>query len=137
MAPPLPYTVVVVEDLHDFRSLWSLMLDRDPRFAVVGQASDGRAGAAAAEQHQPDLVLLDIAMPVLDGLQALPLIREQSPRSKVVMLSSWNPDSPQAAQAMRLGADGYVRKGLSRAVLLAKLEEILGAGTRPGPASWC
>lgn len=135
MPSHLPYTVVVVDDVHDLRSLWTLMLERDARFDVVAEAANGRSGVAAAEQHQPDLVLLDIAMPVMDGLQALSLIRDQSPRSRVVMLSSFSRDSRQAAQAMALGAHGFLRKGLPRADLLAKLETILRGNERTLGAS--
>ncbi len=129
-----PYTVVVVDDTHDLRSLWRLMLERDPRFAVVAEASNGQSGVAVAEKFQPDLVLLDIAMPVMDGLQALTLIRDQSPRSAVVMLSAFSRDSAQAAQAIALGAHGFLRKGISRADLLGKLEMIL-RGTDPTSAT--
>jgi DNA-binding NarL/FixJ family response regulator len=123
--PPSPYTVVVVEDTHDLRSLWTLMLERDERFVVVGEAADGRSGVAAVARHRPDLVLLDIAMPIMDGLQALRLIRHQTPRSTVVMLTSFSRDSVQAARAMALGAHGFVRKGLPRADLMGRLETIL------------
>ena len=138
MPPSSPYTVVVVEDTHDLRSLWKLMLERDARFSVVAEAPDGRAGVAAAEHHQPDLVLLDIAMPVMDGLQALTLIRHGSPRSAVVMLSSFSRDSRQAARAMEMGAHGYLRKGLPRAALVGKLETILrGTTSTFGTPSLC
>ena len=138
MPSPMPYSVVVVDDTHDLRSLWRLMLERDTRFAVVAEAANGRSGVAAAKQHQPDLVLLDIAMPVMDGLQALTLIRDKSPRSRVVMLSSFSRDSLQAMQAMALGAHGYLRKGLPRADLLGRLESILvSTDGSVGKASLC
>lgn len=138
MPSQVPYSVVVVDDTHDLRSLWKLMLEGDTRFSVVAEAANGHSGVAAVKEHQPDLVLLDIAMPVMDGLQALTLIRDTSPRSRVVMLSSFSRDSMQAMQAMALGAHGYLRKGLSRADLLGRLESIL-RGTDGGfsTASLC
>jgi DNA-binding NarL/FixJ family response regulator len=133
-----PYSVVVVDDTHDLRMLWKLMLERDEAFTVVAEAANGRAGAVAVAQHQPDLVLLDIAMPVMDGLQALHPIRRASPRSTVVMLTSFSRDSTQAARAMRMGAHGFIRKGLPRADLLAKLETILrGTDRSLDSASLC
>ena len=111
MPSPRPYTTVVVDDSHELRSLWRLMLEYDDRFAVVAEAADGRSGVAAAELHQPDLVLLDIAMPVMDGLQALTLIREESPGSIVVMLSAFTGSSGAIERAMALGAHGYIEKG--------------------------
>ena len=125
MPSPRPYTTVVVDDSHELRSLWRLMLEYDDRFAVVAEAANGRSGVAAAELHQPDLVLLDIAMPVMDGLQALRLIRSESPRSTVVMHSSFSEDSIQASLARRMGAHGFIRNGQPRQALLAKLETIL------------
>ena len=123
--PAVPYSVVVVDDTYELRYLWKRMLDQDDRFVVVADAPNGQVGVAAAELHQPDLVLLDIAMPVMDGLQALTLIRRQSPHSIVVMHSSFSQDSAQAALARQMGAHGFIRNGLRRQALLAKLETIL------------
>ena len=122
---PVPYSVVVVDDTYELRCLWTFMLDRDDRFAVVADAANGEIGVAAAQLHQPDLVLLDIAMPVMDGIQALTQIRRLSPRSTVVMHSSFSQDSAQAELARRMGAHAYIRNGLRRHVLLGKLETIL------------
>jgi YesN/AraC family two-component response regulator len=121
MSQPGPYTVVLVDDAHDLRRLWRLMLDRDSRFTVAAEAANGRAGVAAVGQHQPDLVLLDVEMPVMDGLEALPLIRELSPRSTVVMLSALSLGSAQMLRASALGAHDYLVKGLSRRELLSRL----------------
>lgn len=129
MSPQTPYTVVLVEDTPEHLSLWKLMLERDARFTVVAQATNGRSGVVAVERHRPDLVLLDIAMPIMNGLRALTLIRDHSPTTAVVMLSSFSGDSSQAAQAMSLGAHGFLRKGLPRAALIERLETIL-RGTR-------
>jgi DNA-binding NarL/FixJ family response regulator len=125
LLPPVPYSVVVVDDTYELRCLWKLILDRDERFAVVADAANGQTGAAAAALHQPDLVLLDIAMPVMDGIEALALIRRQSPHSTVVMHSSFSQDSAQAELARRMGAHGFIRNGLRRQALLGKLEAIL------------
>ncbi len=139
---PVPYSVVVVDDTYELRCLWRFMLDRDERFAVVADAANGEIGVAAARLHQPDLVLLDIAMPVMDGIQALTQIRRYSPRSTVVMHSSFSQDSAQAELARRMGAHAFIRNGLRRHVLLGKLETILrhrsgGAAPRTalGPSS--
>src|SRR6478609_6384715 len=82
-----PTRVVVIDDSEDIRAVLQLALARDPGFEVVAEAADGRAGAEAVTAHQPDLVLLDISMPEMDGLQVLPLIRQASPASVVVMLT--------------------------------------------------
>ena len=120
-----PYTVVIVEDAHDLRTLWSLFLQSEERFDVVAEAGDGRSGVAAVRLHQPDLVLLDIQMPVMDGVQALTLMRHHSPASAVVMLSSMGRDSANVVRALALGAHGYLLKGMSRPELLSRLEAIV------------
>lgn len=108
MRPPL--RVVLVDDADDLRSLLARLLERDGRFEVVGHASDGAEGIRVVAAHRPDLCVLDLSMPVMDGLEALPRIREASPDTKVVVLSGLDADQ-MAATAVRLGASGYVEKG--------------------------
>ena len=106
-----PIRVVLVDDSADLRSLVRMTLDREPDFTVVAEAADGAAGLEAVAAHKPHLVLLDIAMPVMDGLQALTLIREDSPGSIVVMLSAFTGSSGAIDRALALGAHGYIEKG--------------------------
>lgn len=120
LAPPR--TVVLVDDDEGLRSVYQHALDRDGGFAVVGQAGDGLDAVTVSRLHQPDVVLLDMLMPVMDGLVALPLIREASPRSRVVVLSSL-PGTQVAAAATRAGADGFVSKTQPLASLLADLRD--------------
>ncbi len=120
-----PIRVVVVDDSEDLRELIRLVLDREDDFAVVGEAADGRAGVDAASEHQPDVVLLDIAMPVLDGLQALPLIRKNCPTALVVVLSGFGSDSRAAQKALELGAHGFLNKGETRGRLVQRLRVIV------------
>ncbi len=102
--------VLIVDDTPDIRFLVRLVLDQDGRFEVVGEAGDGAEAIEAAGRLQPDVVLLDLAMPVMDGLEALPGICVQSPSSKVVVLSGFNA-SEMKAEAMSLGAASYLEKG--------------------------
>ena len=110
-SPPQVKSVVLVDDTEDLRFFLRLTFERDEEFRVVAEAADGAAGLEAAVSHQPDVVLLDIAMPVMDGLQALPLIRERCPETIVVMLSAFGPKYGLQHQAMLLGAHGYILKG--------------------------
>ena len=110
-SPSSPIRVVLVDDSADLRSLVRLTLDREPDFIVVAEATDGASGVEAVAAHKPHLVLLDIAMPVMDGLQALTLIREESPGSIVVMLSAFTGSSGAVDRALTLGAHGYIEKG--------------------------
>ena len=120
--------VLIVDDSEDLRFLMRIILDRQDGFVVVAEAGDGEQGVTAAAAHQPDVVLLDISMPVMDGLQALPLIREQCPGALVVMLSAYDSTSSAATQALRLGAHGYIEKSGATARLTGQLRDILRSG---------
>ena len=120
-----PIRVVLIDDSDDLCLLVKFALEREPDFTVVAEASDGEAGVAAVAAHKPHLVLLDIAMPVMDGLQALTLIREESPGSIVVMLSAFTSSSGAIERAMTLGANGYIEKGGGVPAMVANLREVL------------
>jgi CheY-like chemotaxis protein len=100
--------VLVVEDDQGLRRMVRLLLE--DHFDVVGEAPGGREAVALARHHQPDIVLLDLAMPGVGGLEALPLIRAVAPDAKVVVLSGLDPGDI-ADEAVVCGAAGYVQKG--------------------------
>lgn len=110
--PSRPIKLLVVDDSIDFRSLLCLLLTRDDRFEVVCEANDGMEALELADKHRPDVVLLDIAMPRLDGLQTLPALKKKHPDMKVVVLSSFGAVEMRQ-KTVSLGADGYVEKGES------------------------
>lgn len=109
-APAALISVVLIDDSADLLFLVSGALERSGKFRVVAQAADGEQGVAAASTAQPDLVLLDVAMPVMDGLQALTLIREKCPGAVVVMLSAFDDSSGMPERALAMGASGYIHK---------------------------
>lgn len=123
------HRVIVVDDTPDLRNLLRLVLARGG-FEVVGEASDGRAGIEVARRTRPDVVLLDIAMPVMDGLEALPTLRRSLPRAKIIAMSAFGA-SQMAARAVAAGADGYVQKGTSLHAILSYVSEVSGLATRP------
>jgi CheY-like chemotaxis protein len=117
--------VLVVDDSSELRELISFVIKRHPAgWQVVGTAEEGQQAIAAAAAQQPDLVLLDIAMPVMDGMQALPLIREAAPRAVVVMLSGY-PFETAGQGALDAGAHGYLEKSDLVKGLIPRLEGIL------------
>jgi signal transduction histidine kinase len=130
--PTSPYRVLVVDDTPDIRELVALTLEvtGGGEFEVVGQAGDGREAITQAEQLRPDLVLLDLAMPIMDGLEALPAIRRAAPAAKVLVLSGFNARE-LGAEALDAGASGYMEKGGIAGKLVPRLRELMA----PAPAA--
>ena len=122
-------SVVLVDDSEDLVFLVRDALERSGLFRVVAEAGDGEQGVAAVRETQPDLVLLDIAMPVMDGMQALPLIREACPSAIVVMLSAFGDASGLPERARAMGASGYIRKGGHLRALPEQLRVMVAAVT--------
>jgi YesN/AraC family two-component response regulator len=121
--------VLIVDDSEDLRELLSMVIERHPAgWRVVATAAEGRQGIEEARSSQPDLVLLDIAMPVMDGMQALPHIREAAPEAVVVMLSGY-PFSTAGQGALDAGAHGYLEKSDLVQGLLPRLERIIDSAT--------
>jgi DNA-binding NarL/FixJ family response regulator len=107
---PKPHTVLLVDDDRSLRGLIKLIFEDEDDFVVVGETDDGREAVALARHHRPDLVLLDLAMPGMGGLEALPLIRAVAPGSTVVVLSGL--DAPERIElSRRKGAAAYLLKG--------------------------
>lgn len=125
-------TAVLADDVADLRQLYRLVLEGSGRFTVVAEAGDGETAVELARQHQPQLVLLDVSMPVLDGLEALPRILSASPASRVVMLTGFSADR-LGGVALQRGAVGYLEKGLTPAQLIAELLRILGEMPQASP----
>lgn len=109
-SPATAISVVLIDDSEDLRFLVRGALERSGKFRVVAEAADGEQGVVAVGASQPDLVLLDFAMPVMDGLQALPLIRDECPAAVIVMLSAFGDSSGMPERALAMGADGYIHK---------------------------
>ncbi|MGH3441343.1 MAG: response regulator transcription factor [Nitriliruptorales bacterium] len=101
---------MLADDADDLRELLRKLLERDGRFAVVAEATNGLEAVDAAGRYQPALLVLDLAMPVMDGLQALPEIRRVAPGTKVLVLSGFAANDAES-QALDLGAAGYLEKG--------------------------
>ncbi|MEA2498232.1 MAG: hypothetical protein QOH26_637 [Actinomycetota bacterium] len=113
-----PCRVVIADDVVYFRTLLRYALDAD-KFEVVGEAGDGREAVEVAGREKPDVMVLDLSMPVMDGLQAIPEIRALSPKTKILVLSGIEALSV-AEQAIEQGAHAYLEKGVD-------LEEISNA----------
>lgn len=109
--------VLLVDDADEIRLLVRMMLEIDGRFEVVGDAADGVEALELLEASAPDVVVLDMAMPTMDGLEVLQEMKTRGCASKVLVLSGFNGGAKERATA--LGADDYVRKGDSSLMQLA------------------
>jgi DNA-binding NarL/FixJ family response regulator len=121
-----PVRAVVIDDTTDIRDLMSMVLTRSG-MEVVGQAGDGRTGVDVVRTERPDVVLLDLAMPVMGGMEALPLIRELVPDAQIIVLSAF--DGPVEDEVLDRGADGYLVKGTPIRSIVAYLEARLDGST--------
>ncbi|WP_462166550.1 response regulator transcription factor [Frankia sp. AiPs1] len=121
-----PRRVVVVDDADGVRDLLCLLLGTEPDFVIVGAASNGAEAIDEVVRTDPDLVLLDLAMPVLDGLGALPRIRHIVPRAVVVIFTGFSEDAV-LHQVLTLGADALLEKGLATGALVEQLRQLCAA----------
>lgn len=112
--------VLIIDDQADIRELLRSYLEATGEFEVLGEASNGEEGLKQAERFRPDVVVLDVLMPVMTGIEVLPLLREAVPRTRIVIYSTVT-----ARQAVEIGlaggADAYVEKTASRAELIEAL----------------
>jgi DNA-binding NarL/FixJ family response regulator len=149
--PAEPIRVVLVDDQELFRAGVAVVIGAQPDLEVVGQAADGRAGLEVIARTRPDVVLMDVRMPRLSGVEATRELFAASgfagPRPRVVLLTTFEMDQA-AADAIRLGASGFLLKDTApellcsairavhrgNEVIAGRLVSVLDAGTaRPGP----
>jgi DNA-binding NarL/FixJ family response regulator len=115
--------VLVVEDHEPFRRFVCSTLAENHGLQVICEASDGLEAVERAEEHQPDLIVLDIGLPSLDGIEAARRIRKLSPKSKILFLSQESA-ADVVEEAFRLGALGYVVKAQAGIELLAAVGSV-------------
>lgn len=103
-------SVVVCDDVPGMRRLARIVLEEEGDVTVIGEAADGREALEQISRLQPDVVVLDLSMPELDGLEAIPLIHDIAPRARIVVFSGFE-EEKLADAALRRKASRYVRKG--------------------------
>ncbi len=115
--------VLLVDDVPDIRLMLRLTVNRDERFEVVGEAADGHEAIELAGSLKPDVIILDLAMPKMDGLQAIPRIRKKVPGVRILVFSGFEA-ARIAAKAIASCADAYIEKGTSLKELTTVLSMI-------------
>ncbi len=127
--PPAPQIRVVLADDHAaLRAPLAAYLELAGDIAVVGEASDGQEAIDLSAQEKPDVVLLDLNMPNVGGLEALPKIKSDNPKTKVLVLTGRD-ETPYIMRAMRAGANGYILKTVSEKEIVNAVRDVYAGGT--------
>jgi DNA-binding NarL/FixJ family response regulator len=121
-------TVLLAEDHVVVREGLRIMIEADGDIKVVGEAITGREAVSKTRQFRPDVVVMDIAMPLLNGIQATHQILSESPKTKILVLSA-HADPEYVDQLMALGVVGYLTKQTSAEVLARAVREVNAGGT--------
>jgi two-component system, chemotaxis family, protein-glutamate methylesterase/glutaminase len=120
-----PFSVLLVDDQPQVLHLLTTLIETDDRLVVAGTASNGQAALATVQRGCPDAIVSNVRMPIMDGLQALPLLRRACPRSVIVVYSS---DVDDAREAMDAGADAVFDKAQDASLMLDRLVELCAGG---------
>ena len=116
--------ILIADDQSLFRAGLARLLDEDPRVEVVGQAADGLEAVKQAAKLKPDVILMDLKMPGIDGIEATRQIAEADPTAKVIVLTTFETDS-QVIQALKAGARGYVLKDSTADAIVSSIVAVV------------
>jgi DNA-binding NarL/FixJ family response regulator len=126
--------VLLVDDQSLLRMGFRLILEAEPDIEVVGEAADGAGGVSMAAALQPDVVLMDVRMPVMDGIQATEAIVAAGPQSKVLILTTFDLDQYVFA-GLRAGASGFLLKDAPPTELLSAIRTVAGGDAVLAPTA--
>ena len=129
--------ILIVDDVPELRAIFRLLLETEGLYDVVGEAGDGLEAIEKAGELKPDLVILDMAMPRLDGLQAIPRIHDAAPGVRILVLSGFEARSLQE-KAIESCATAFLSKGASSEKLISLVDEVAASPPkRRSPAGMC
>lgn len=118
------FTVLLVEDYEPFRRFVVTKLESQPRLRILSEVCDGAEAVEKAKELQPDLILLDIGLPTVNGIEAARQIQDLSPKSKILFVTE-NRSSDVAEEALRVGGLGYVLKSDAEKDLVPAIDAVL------------
>jgi two-component system NarL family response regulator len=126
--------VLLVDDHALLRTGVAKIINQEPDLQVVAEAENGEEAIRAYEQHQPDVTLLDLRMPVMEGVEAVTKIRARDPRALVIVLTTYDRDD-EISQALKAGAKAYVLKDIAADELVSCIRAVLAGKTYIAPAA--
>jgi DNA-binding NarL/FixJ family response regulator len=127
-------SVLVVDDHTLVRTGVVNIISQEPDLQVVAEAANGLEAVHAFEKHHPDVTLLDLRMPVMEGVEAVRQIRARDPQAKVIVLTTYDTDD-DISRALKAGAKAYVLKDISADDLVACIHDVLAGKTYLAPAA--
>jgi DNA-binding NarL/FixJ family response regulator len=130
---PEAITCLIVDDHEVVREGLRLSLSRAPHIRVVGEASDGQTAVALAERRRPDVVIMDVRMPGMDGLEATKLLTERVPTTAVLIFTAYSERS-LLGRGLESGAKGYILKEAPHQTLLRAIEKVAAGDGYVDPA---
>jgi two-component system NarL family response regulator len=129
-----PASVLIVDDHALLRTGVANIINHEPDLEVVAEASNGLEAVDAFERHRPDVTLLDLRMPVMEGVEAVRRIRERDPQAKVIVLTTYDTDE-DIARALKAGAKAYILKDIAADALISCIHDVLKGKTYLAPAA--
>jgi len=134
IAPTRPFARILVVDDHDIvRTGLAVLLDREDGMRVVGSASSGEEAVQAARRLKPDLIIMDLALPILNGIDATRIIRGEFPQMRVLALSAFERHG-HVHRALSAGANGYVLKSTPGEEIVRAVKSVIAGGLYVSPA---
>ena len=127
-------TVLVVDDHALVRTGVANIISHEPDLQVIAEAANGAEAVTAFERYRPDVTLLDLRMPVMEGVEAVRQIRLLEPNAKVIVLTTYDTDE-DITRALKAGAKAYILKDISAAALIACIHDVLAGKTYLAPTA--
>ena len=132
--PKARASVLVVDDHALLRTGVANIINQEPDLRVVAEAANGLEAVDAFERHHPDVTLLDLRMPEMEGVEAVRQIRGRDPQAKVIILTTYDTDE-DITRALKAGAKAYVLKDISAEALITCIHDVLAGKTYLAPAA--
>lgn len=133
-AMPARASVLVVDDHALLRTGVANIISQDPHLRVVAEASNGLEALEAFDRHRPDVTLLDLRMPEMEGVEVVRRIRERDPQARVIVLTTYDTDD-DIQRALKAGARAYILKDIAADALVACIHDVLAGKTYLAPAA--